>query len=263
MRIAIAQTAVEQHRFAENLEHAREFAGRAAEGGAELVVFPEMFLSGFHYGENKKALLAGADFVWEVRSLARGLGIAVAGSVPALDPGMDRPANRMLLASPAGEVWGSYDKLHLFGVFNENRHVHPGRSIEVADAPFAKTGLAVCYDLRFPEMFVKMALRGAELIILSAAWPHPRMEHIRLLARARALECQCFFIFSNQAGVETFGPNAMHYGGCSAAVDPWGKALCECAADAEDLKFCDIDFGLVEKARRQIPALGDRRPDVY
>ena len=263
MKIALAQTSVRQAAFDENLENAAAAAKAAKAGGAELVVFPEMFLGGFSYPANKLALDRGRNFEGDVARMARDAGIFVAGSVPARAERSDLPANRMLLANPDGGIEMRYDKIHLFGVFNEDKYVAGGEGLSVGDTPLGRMGLSVCYDLRFPEMFVQMALRDARLVILSAAWPHPRMAHFRTLARARAIEMQGFFVCVNQAGPEDFGAKRILYGGESCAVDPWGETLCECRPDEPDLAFCEIDYRKAAEARARIPALDDRKPHFY
>ena len=169
----------------------------------------------------------------------------------------------MILASNRGEEIASYDKIHLFGVFRENRHVACGGSIAVKDTPLGRIGFAVCYDLRFPELFVQMAIQKADLILISAAWPHPRMEHIKTLAKARAIECQCFVAAANQAGDEHFGSNKISYCGSSAIFGPLGETVCECKKDEEDLQIGEVDLSLADAARAKIPVLSDRRPDLY
>lgn len=263
MKVALAQISVKQRAYDENLEHAREFARRAAEGGADLVVFPEMFLSGFHYAENKKILETGRNFAAELSSLAREEQIAICGSVCHLERHGETPSNRMLLIDSHGKLLAHYDKIHLFSVFNEHKHVRGGERIVVCDSPFGKIGLSICYDLRFPEMYVRMAQRGAQLIIASTAWPHPRMNHLKVLAQARAIETQAFLIYVNQAGVENFGSNSVTYCGSSRLISPSGEVLIECPQDVEDMQFCEINLKDADKIREKIPALKDRRPACY
>ena len=263
MKVALAQMSVKQRGYDENLAHAREFAERAAENGADLVVFPEMFLSGFHYAENKKVLEGGRNFATELSCIARDAHIAICGSVCYLERLGETPSNRMLLIDSHGKLLAHYDKIHLFSVFNEHKHVKGGERIVVCDSPFGKIGLSICYDLRFPEMYVRMAQRGAQLIIVSTAWPHPRMGQLKILARARAIDTQAFLICVNQAGVENFGSNSVNYCGSSCLVSPTGETLAECKQDVEDMQFCEINLKDADKIREKIPALRDRRPACY
>ena len=263
MKIALAQTAPKQTSFDENLNAALDIAKEAASKCAKLVVFPEMFTGGFHYPENKAALATGRNFAEEVAQIAKQAEIFVAGTVPALSENSDLPVNRLVIATPDGKIETHYDKIHLFGAFNENKYVASGESIHVKETSLGRLGLAICYDLRFPEMFVNMALKDANLIILSAAWPHPRMNHFRTLVRARAIETQSFVVAVNQAGVEDFGVRKIQYGGESCAIDPFGETICECKADAPDLQFCKVSFKKNVKAKERLCALADRKPHLY
>lgn len=254
---------VEQSRFGVNLQRADSAVKKAKSQGAEFAVLPEMFACGFNYGENKKALLNGGNFENDFSEIAKENKIFLAGTVPHIEKNSQKPSNRMLFASPDGDILASYDKIHLFGVFHEDRHMACGNSVAVKKTPFANIGFAVCYDLRFPEMFVAMAQKKADLIVVSAAWPNPRMEQLRILMRARAIECQCFVACVNQAGEERFGSNAIQYCGSSAIIDPFGNALCECKKDAEDIQIADVDFEKSKTAREKIPVMSDRRPDAY
>lgn len=263
MKIALAQMNTDQADFDANLKRARSFAANAKFSGADLVLFPEMFLAGFNYAANKKALLEGRNFVSELQELAKEIDICLAGSVPALNTGDGRPSNRMLLINPQGEVILDYDKIHLFGNFNEDKYIKGGEQLKLADTPFGKVGLAVCYDLRFPEMFAKLTEKGAEIILHSSAWPHPRMEHFSILARARAIENQNFFISVNQAGGEHFGLRQINYGGDSCAIDPWGRTLCQCKSDVPDIAFCEIKLDEIQKSRTAISAQKDKKNQFY
>ena len=264
MKIALAQTDAPQGDFAGNLENAAEFAKRAAQGGAELVVFPEMFVCGFNYKKNLEYLREnGTRAEGALREIARESGVCVCGSLPHLEGGDSLPTNRLLFILSDGSVAAHYDKIHLFSVFREDKYVKRGDEIVVADTPFGKVGLAVCYDIRFPDIFVRMAKRGAKMIIISAAFPHPRSEHWRILSRARAIENQCFVVAVNRGGSENFGKNSVKYFGMSAAIDPWGGVVAECPPDEQCLRFADLNLEDVDIIRSQIPSFADRRDDIY
>ncbi len=264
MKIALAQTAVAPGGFEKNLSAACDTARRAKEAGAELAVFPEMFLCGFNYAANLAGLKAAKRSVEEeLGEIAKSNEIALCGSVPHLEEGDALPSNRLVMAGADGALIAHYDKTHLFGLLKEDKFVKPGNSVVVADTPFGRTGFAVCYDLRFPEIFSRMAVLGAKIIIISAAFPHPRSEHWKILIRARAVENQCFVAAVNRAGSENFGTTALKYFGLSAVVDPWGRTVAECRADGSDLAVADIDLGAVEKARELFSSSADRRDDLY
>lgn len=126
-------------------------------------------------------------------------------------------------------------------------------------APWGETGLAICYDLRFPEMFRRYALDGVQTMIISAEWPLQRIEHWQTLLRARAIENQCFVIAANCVG-QCGGEN---FGGRSAVISPWGEVLVEGQSDQPELLTVTFDTGQVDEVRRRIPVLIDRRPDLY
>ena len=136
----------------------------------------------------------------------------------------------------------------------------PGDALPVFDLPWGRTALAICYDLRFPEMWRHYMQAGAQLILIPAEWPIPRVEHWRLLLRARAVENQLFVVGCNRAGG---GSDSQHpFGGHSAAVDPWGKVLVEGELEP-GLFLATLDLEEVARCRRLFPWLDDRRPDLY
>lgn len=265
MKIAIVQMSPDANDFGKNLSKANELAKKAKELGAEMAVFPEMFICGFNYKKNLEWLKANSDLA-EVQlcKIAKQNSIAICGSIPHLIDETRPPVNRFLFIDSSGKILAHYDKAHLFSVFNENKYVSRGNEIVVADTPFGKLGFAICYDLRFPDMFTNMMKRGANLIVLSAAFPHPRSEHWRVLCRARAIENQCFLVAVNRSGVEKFPSGEIKYFGMSAVLDPWGVVAAECAPDEEDaIAIADIALSDVDDIRARIPAITDRREDLY
>jgi omega-amidase len=154
--------------------------------------------------------------------------------------------------------------VHLFTLFGEEKHVQAGEGLITADTELGRIGCSVCYDLRFPELFRKCALDGAEVQVLPAAFPHPRLVHWRTLVQARAIENQSYFIATNQCGIESHGTTVgeVHYFGHSMVVDPWGEILLE-AGEEEGVYLTDIDISLVAKVREHLTALNDRKPELY
>ena len=126
------------------------------------------------------------------------------------------------------------------------------------ELPWGCAGLAICYDLRFPELFRRYALEGARLMILPAAWPHPRRMHWRTLLRSRAIENQCFVAACNRVGTA----DDVSFFGSSAVIDPWGETLIE-GGETEALLTVRIDLDTVEATRAKIPIFADRRPELY
>lgn len=265
MKVAIVQMSVKQADFAANLAKARALAERAKSGGADIAVFPEMFVCGFNYKANADFLAANPGAIMGgLSSIASDCGLWLCGTVPCPEADPARPSNRLALLDSQGKTRAAYDKIHLFSLFNENIHSSAGSRVEIAETPWGKLSFAICYDVRFPEMFAAMALAGAQCVILPAAWPHPRSEHWLTLARARAIENQMFVVAVNQCGSENFGSKQMKYCGLSRVFNPLGETLAECPADAPDaIAFAELDLPSCADARAKMPSLRDRRCDVY
>lgn len=264
MKIALAQMNTRQGEFTRNLDSCADFAMRARAGGADLVVFPEMFVSGFNYKKNIEFLAKNPQAVLRrLSQIALENSIGLAGSIPHLEAEEKLLRNRFVFFDSTGKLLSHYDKIHLFSVFNENKYVKAGDEIVVADTPFGRIGFAVCYDIRFPDIFVRMKKKGAKLFIICAAFPHPRSEHWRILSKARAIENQCFVIAVNRGGEEIFPAGDVKYFGLSAAIDPWGGIVAECPLDSESLVFADINLSEVDDICSKIPSWADRRDDIY
>jgi predicted amidohydrolase len=142
---------------------------------------------------------------------------------------------------------------------DEDKWLQPGTQLICTDFQWGKAGLAVCYDLRFPEMFRKYALKGTRLVFIPAEWPAARVSHWSTLLRARAIENQMFVVGVNcvgKIGNETFG-------GSSTIISPWGETIAEANNQDEQLITAEIDLDQVDEFRMKIPVFEDRRPDIY
>ena len=157
-----------------------------------------------------------------------------------------------------GEHVATYSKLHLFRLMAEEKFLTAGEGPTIVETPWGKMGLAICYDLRFPELFRWYALNGVSAVIIPAEWPHPRLMHWRTLLRARAIENQMFIIACNRVGSK----GNDRFFGHSAIVDPWGETIIE-GGESEMLLTATVDLASVEAVRKKIPVFADRRPDVY
>jgi len=258
MTIALAQMPVARGEVRTNIEVASRCVREAAERGAELVLLPELWSTGYDLARSSAyAHITRTEVLPAMSALARALGVFIAGSV-LLDDGDERVFNSGLVIGPSGTTVGRYDKLHLFGLMEEDRYLTPGGEMAMASLAACDAGLAICYDLRFPELFLAYALAGASLILLPAEWPAVRHEHWRTLVRARAIENAYYVAACNCAG--TSGPTL--FGGHSILVDPWGKVVLEGGA-GDELLIGTIALERVHAARSTMPALADRRPDVY
>jgi predicted amidohydrolase len=251
-----------------NLETAERLVRDAARDGAELIALPEKWnLLG-----PGAALRAGAEdldgpTLSAVRSWARELGVhVVAGSISELVAERDKLSNTSVLVGPDGEVGAVYRKIHMFDVdvggvaYRESEHEEPGTEIVVSSAADVPVGLTVCYDLRFPELYRILAVRGARVITVPAAFTlHTGKDHWEPLLRARAIENQAFVLAPNQIGEAP--PHYNSYGR-SMIVDPWGVPLAT-APDEECFVAADLDFGLQDRIRESLPSLANRRPESY
>ncbi|HYJ20860.1 MAG TPA: carbon-nitrogen hydrolase family protein [Solirubrobacterales bacterium] len=252
---------------ARNLAAAERLVRAAAADGADLVVLPEKWnlLAG---GEE---LVAGAESLAgpslsAARAWARELEIhLVAGSVAERGEG-EKVANTSVLIGPDGEDLAVYRKIHMFDVdaggvsYRESEHEQPGS--EVVTGPIGEliAGLSVCYDLRFPELFRILALRGARILTVPSAFTTATgRDHWEVLLRARAIENQAFVLAPNQVGAA-----APHFDsfGHSAIVDPWGKLLA-LAPDEECFVAAELDLTAQEQVRESLPSLANRRPRTY
>lgn len=245
----------------DNFARAAELVAEAARRGSRLVLLPELWSTAYALDrapELASPLAAGPDESWfgQVAALARHHGVWLGGSL--LEARGGQFYNCFALYDATGQLQAAYRKLHLFRLMQEEQYLGTGDAPVTVDAPWGKTGLAICYDLRFPELFRRYALEGAQLLLLPAEWPHPRREHWRTLLRARAIENQCYVAACNRVGVT--GGNTFF--GASALIDPWGETLVE-GGEAPMVLTATIDLALVDAVRRRIPVFADRRPEVY
>ena len=238
-----------------NLAKAEAALRRVAEQGAQLAVLPEMWSAGFAYRKLAELAAETPRVLERIAALSRELKLTVVGSLPELAGG--KVCNTSYVTDQ-GRLAGSYRKLHLFSLMNENEHIAAGGESVVVETAVGKLGLAVCYDLRFPELFRKLALDGAEIVCLPGEWPAPRQLHWRTLLRARAIENQCFVVAANCCGRQ----GKLDFFGMSLIVAPRGELLAEADDFATEL-VATCDFQELTDYRAQITCFADRRPDVY
>jgi predicted amidohydrolase len=258
LKIALAQMDITFGNPQANLAKARQLIVRAAEQKADLILFPELWSTGYDLSNAARhATLLNEGIFAEIAELAKANRIYVLGSnLSVLAP--EKFGNTLTAFTPDGTLAGHYSKTHLFGLMNEPKYLTAGDSLTLLDLPFAKSGLSICYDLRFPELFRAYALRGAEIVFVPAEWPNPRLAHWQTLLRARAIENQMYVAACNRVGSD---PGNTFFGH-SCVIDPWGEILVE-GDDQESLLMTTIDMEKVAEVRRKIPVFNDRRPDVY
>jgi predicted amidohydrolase len=245
-----------------NLDKAEGLIRRAAKGGAIYVQTPEntglMELSPTLVVEAAETEERSTPLA-RLRALARELGIFLHIGSLAIKLDETRVANRSYVINPEGRVAARYDKLHMFDVdlpggesYRESQYFRPGEKAVVADLPFGRLGLSICYDLRFPALYRALASAGAEFIAVPSAFTKQTGEaHWRVLIRARAIETGAFVLAATQGGLHENGRATY---GHSLIVSPWGEVLAEGGEDP-CVVFADIDLAASEEARARIPAL--------
>jgi predicted amidohydrolase len=249
-----------------NLEAARRGVGEAAALGAELVALPENFAYLRREGLPVPCAQGlDGEIVGCLRDLAKRHGVRILGGSFAERSDDSRVHNTSVLVSPEGEIEAVYRKIHLFdvdlrdaggAVYKESETIAPGSEVVVAQTPIGGVGLSVCYDLRFPELYREMALRGAVWIAVPAAFaPQTGKDHWQVLLRARAIENQAFVVAAAQCGQHN--PSRASYGR-SCIVDPWGLVLAQ-GGDRPGVITAECDLEELARVRRSLPALAHRR----
>ena len=247
-----------------NIASARRLVAEAAATGAQLVTLPEYWpIMGM--SDVDKVGLAETqghgpiqDFM---REAARAHGVwLIGGTLPLVSPAAGKVMNTTLVYDPQGAPVSRYDKIHLFGfnkgaeAYDEARTIVPGESVVMFEAPFGRVGLAVCYDLRFPELF--RAMGDCTLMVVTAAFTHTTgMAHWEVLLRARAIENQCYVLASAQGGTH---PNGRRTFGHSMLIDPWGEVKAV-LPEGEGVISGVIDRQFLDGVRESLPALKHRK----
>ena len=254
---------------AENIEKAERLVARAASTGADLVLLPEKWNAIGSADTLRRAAepLEDGETVEAMRGWARTHGITiVGGSITEQREGREKLSNTSVVIDPSGDVVSAYRKIHMFDVevggqvYRESEAEEPGEETNLCDAEGWRVGLTVCYDLRFPELYRILALQGAELVTVPAAFTlYTGKDHWELLLRARAVENQCYVLAANEWGVHEGGKQSY---GRSSIVDPWGVVLAQ-APDEDCVIAAEIDKTRLEQVRHDLPSLANRQPAAY
>ena len=253
---------------APNVAAASELIHEAAGQGAKFIATPEMTnLLDIRPGMARPKIVQETDdtSLPAFRALAEELGVTLLiGSIAVALPDEERFANRSFMIGPDGGVIARYDKIHMFDVevgdgqsYRESRAYRPGTEAVLATAPFGKIGMTICYDVRFPALHRALAVAGADLISVPAAFTVPTGEaHWEVLLRARAIETGCYVIAAAQAGRHQNGRTTY---GHSMIVDPWGRVVGALGGEGAGVLVADIDPDAVAEARGRVPALANAR----
>ena len=241
-----------------NWQTVQQLAQDAAARQADVLVLPELWSTGYDL-ENAAAHATPvyAGMFARVADLAREHHLHILGSCLSL-LGENRFGNTLTWFDPQGQNLATYSKIHLFRLMAEEQFLTAGEKLTTLETPWGKAGLAICYDLRFPELFRAYALAGARLVFLPSEWPHPRLAHWQTLVRGRAIENQMFMIACNRVGTS----KNTHFFGHSCIIDPWGETVIE-GDESPQLLVATIDTALVDTVRAKIPVFADRRPELY
>ena len=257
---------------ARNLLRVAQYIRQAADGGAKFVLTPETTNIISASRKQQAAVLreeSGDETLKALRTLARELGVTLLIGSLGLKTGEadGRFANRSFLIGPDGEIRARYDKIHMFDVdlgsgesYRESAAYRPGDKAVLGDAGFAKIGMTICYDMRFPALFRALATAGAHILTAPAAFTVPTgRAHWHALLRARAIENGCFVLAPAQCGTHDDGgdPQRRTYGH-SLAISPWGEVLAD-GGETEGVTFVDLDLNDVGAARAKIPSLAHSR----
>jgi predicted amidohydrolase len=261
MKVAVAQISCSLGDPGANLLKVRDFSRRAKDAGAELIVFPEMTDTGYSMPViQRDAASWTSGFVPGLQEIAKELSIAIVSGVSERDG--SSIYNSQVFVDSYGNIAGKYRKTHLYAVapVEEQTCFAPGDCFATFKLSGMRFGFSICYDLRFPEVYRKLATEEkAAAFVISSAWPFPRLEHFRILNMARAIENQSYVVASNRVGED----DDLWFCGSSAIIDPRGVVIAAASADREELIYADLSAELVLSVRSRVASFAHRREDLY
>lgn len=254
LKLCAAQMAIAWENKAENLKKCSVLAEQASSNGAQLIVFPELTLTGFSMNKDLSEPPDG-DSVNQFMRLSEKIGIAAGfGFACRTEEGI---TNRFCIVN-AGRVVANYDKIHPFSYGGECA-TYTGGNLPASVELFGEAiGLTVCYDMRFPELYQALS-QTCTLIINIANWPDKRRDHWQTLLKARSIECQSFIAGCNRCG----SGNGLNYSGDSAVYSPWGEEAAKAEPYKEQLIYAEINGKVCREAREIFPVKQDRKLELY
>jgi predicted amidohydrolase len=263
IKLALAQISSRRESKKENLQKIEEFTVKAKEQAADLVIFPELSLTGYvlHDQIYELAETIPGPSTKRIEDLAKKTGIHIIFGMPELSEKTKATIfNTAVFIGPKGVI-GKYRKMYLptHSVFEEKRYFRPGYQTATFNTPIGNIGLFICYDIFFPEICRLTRLKGAKLMVCISASPAVRRGYFEILTAARALENTAFLAYVNLAGVE----EGLQFWGGSRLVSPTGDLLAKAKYDEEDLVICEIDYRDIRPAETFIPILRDLRPELF
>ena len=263
IKLALAQISSKRENKAENLRKFEELTLKAQKQGADLVIFPELSLTGYVVRDQiyEVAETIPGPSMQKVEDIAKKTGMHIIFGMPELSEKTKATLfNTAVFVGPQGFI-GKYRKMYLptHSVFEEKRHFRPGYQAASFDTPIGKIGLFICYDVFFPEVARLTRLQGAQLIVCISASPAVRRSYFEVLTAARALENTAFLAYVNLAGIE----DALQFWGGSRLISPTGEVIAKARYDEEDFIICDVNFNDIRAAEAFIPTLRDIRPELF
>ncbi len=263
IKLALAQISSKRENKKENLRKIEELTLKAKEQAADLVIFPEMSLTGYVVRDQvyELAETIPGPSTKKIETLAKQTGMHIILGMPELSEKSKATIfNTAVFVGPEGLI-GKYRKMYLptHSVFEEKRYFRPGYQTASFNTALGNIGLCICYDLFFPEVCRLTRLKGAQLIVTISASPAVRRSYFEILTAARALENTAFLAYVNLVGVE----DGLQFWGGSRLISPTGDILAKAKYDEEDLVFCEVDFNDLRAAEPFIPTLRDLRPELF
>jgi omega-amidase len=261
MKIAAAQISCAPGDLQANIRKIRDFSAQAKKSGAELIVFPEMVDTGYSMPaiqEHATSWNEGA--VPKLQETAKELSIAIIAGVSDRDGASI--FNSQVFIDAEGGIAAKYRKTHLVTAppLDERPYFTAGDGLASCKIDKFNLGLGICYDLRFPEFYRTLAVNhDTNVLINSSAWPFPRVEHLRILALARAIENQSYLILANRVGTD----DGVTFCGTSAIIDPYGAIVAAASVDREELIQAEISADVIDSVRNRMAVFAHRRKDLY
>jgi predicted amidohydrolase len=263
IKLALAQISSKRESKSENLLKIEKLSIKAKQQGADLIIFPEMSLTGYVVLDQvyELAETIPGPSTQKIEALAKKTGMYIIFGMPELSKKTQATVfNTAVFVGPQGLI-GKYRKMYLptHSVFEEKRYFRPGYKPAAFQTDLGNIGLSICYDIFFPEVFRLTRLKGAQLIVCISASPAVRRSYFEILASARALENTVFFAYVNLAGVE----DGLQFWGGSRLVGPTGDVVAKAKYDEEDFVICEVEYSDLRSAETFIPTLRDLRPELF
>lgn len=257
LNLSLAQIHIEIQKPEVNLLRALAMISEAANQGSQIVLLPELWTSGYDLSNCDRYIELNNDIITNLQHFAIEKNIVIGGSfITRQDHSYH---NTFLLLGPPHNIYPEYHKIHLFRLLEEEKWLTKGERPVISEFLWGRTGLSICYDLRFPELFRYYQTKNVDVLLNVAQWVAARQDHWKILLRARAIENQFFMAAVNAVGTL----HSQTLAGNSAVISPWGETLIEGSASEEDLLNISIDLDQVKEAKQLLAAQKDNQKSLY